>query len=89
MDVEPRRILLSIPGLYALDINLNLPESTLGRVDAGALDDSPKDNVDLETVKVKGFNARQALLLKKEREFDVDRADAEWVVTDKKLIITV
>lgn len=33
LDIEPRRIILSVPDVYYLDINLNLSDAQLGKVD--------------------------------------------------------
>ncbi|KAN0142163.1 hypothetical protein V8E53_000625 [Lactarius tabidus] len=75
LDIEPRRLTMVVPGLYALDINLNLSDSALGRapIPPGT---SPHE-------------AERALTLKRARDLDVDGARAEWRTTERCLVIVV
>jgi hypothetical protein len=75
LDIEPRRLTLVIPGLYALDINLNLSDSTLGRAPFPP-STSPHE-------------AEHALLLKRARDLDVDGARAEWRTKERCIVIVV
>jgi hypothetical protein len=73
LDLEPRRTTLHIPNLYAFDVNLELPDAELGRamLRVGA---DPK-------------GTENALMLKRARNLDVDRARAEWRVNKRCLVI--
>src|SRR6266404_2491018 len=64
LDIEPRRLTLIIPGLYVLDIDLNLSDSALERA-LFPIGTSPQE-------------IEHALMLKRGRNFDVDGARAEW-----------
>lgn len=72
LDIEPRRLILSIPHCYALDLDLNAPDAAIR--DALAL--SP-------------HSTEQALMLKRQRDLDVDNARAEWRVAEGRLLIHV
>ncbi|KAI5119345.1 hypothetical protein M0805_004022 [Coniferiporia weirii] len=91
LDIEPRRILLSVPRTYFLDINLNLPDAQIGRIGASRVDDAvdteEAEGLDVDTLRVKGYNVGQALRLKRQRDFDVDGARAEWRVQEGKLVL--
>jgi hypothetical protein len=73
LDLEPRRLSLLIPGLYALDIDLNLSTASLER------ESSQLDAVLEETETA--FRPRRV------RDFDIDGARAEWRVRDQCLVI--
>ncbi|KAI0299008.1 hypothetical protein B0F90DRAFT_1631800 [Multifurca ochricompacta] len=75
LDLEPRRLTLLIPELYALDIDLNLSDTALGQAlfRAGA---GPQ-------------GTEHALMLKRARNLDVDGARAEWHVKERCLVIVV
>ncbi|KAH9976764.1 pre-RNA processing PIH1/Nop17-domain-containing protein, partial [Lactifluus volemus] len=73
LDLEPRRLSLLIPGLYALDIDLNLSTASLER-ESLRLDAVPEET---ETA----FRPRRV------RDFDIDGARAEWRVRDQCLVI--
>jgi hypothetical protein len=75
LDIEPRRLTLVIPGLYALDINLNLSDSALGRA--------------LFPPGTSPHEAERALMLKRARDLDVDGARAEWRTKERCLVIVV
>ena len=62
-----------IPGLYVLDINLELPDAAIGQAPFGV-------ETDL-------LGAENALTLKRARDLDVDRARAEWRVNERCLVI--
>ena len=73
LDLESRRITLLIPGLYVLDINLELPDAAIGQASLGV-------ETDLR-------GAENVLTLKRARDLDVDRARAEWRVNEGCLVI--
>ena len=75
LDLEPRRLTLLIPDIYALDIDLTLSDASLGQ--------------ELLRLGVGPQGTESVLMLKRAREFDVDRARAEWCVKDKCLVIVV
>ncbi|KAF5325404.1 hypothetical protein D9619_009678 [Psilocybe cf. subviscida] len=87
LDIEPRRLLLEIPDRYALDINLALPDADIekswtgGGSSTGLSVDSNEDHI--------ASNIRNALNLKRERDLDVDAAEAEWKVGSGLVIIRV
>ena len=79
-----------------MDINLDLPDAQIGKIGAvqvgGDGDDPSREDVldlDLEALRVKGHNAGEALRLKRQRDFDVEGAKAEWRINDRKLNIFV
>ncbi|KZT68106.1 hypothetical protein DAEQUDRAFT_745894 [Daedalea quercina L-15889] len=72
LDVEPRRLILSIPPLYALDLNLDLPDAQI------------RDGLQLSR-----SSADQVLMLKRQRDLDVDSARAEWRVAEGRLVVHV
>ena len=71
LDLEPRRFTLLIPDLYALDVDLELPDGTPGRAGSG---------VDLQ-------GTGHIATLKQAGRLDVDRARAEWRVKERSLVI--
>jgi len=73
LDLEPRRFILLIPGLYALDIDLDLSDASLGQApfQVGA---GPQ-------------GTESALMLKRARDLDIDEARAEWRVKGRYLVI--
>ncbi|KAH9003859.1 hypothetical protein EDB86DRAFT_2798811 [Lactarius hatsudake] len=73
LDIEPRRLTLVVPGLYGLDIDLNLSDSALGRA-LFPTDTSPQE-------------VEHALLLKRDRNLDVEGARAEWRRKEGCLVI--
>lgn len=75
LDIEPRRLTLVIPGLYALDVNLNSSDSNLGRASFPP-GTSPHE-------------AEHAIMLKRARDLDVAGARAEWRTKERCLVIIV
>ena len=73
LDLEPCRITLVIPGLYVLDINLELPDAAIEQASFGARADPQ--------------GAENALTLKRARDLDVGLARAEWRVSEGCLVI--
>ena len=88
---------MHIPHKYLLDINLDLSDAQIGKmgeVPAANLEDGAKDTplaeaIQVDALRVKGHNAGEALQLKRQRDFDVENARAEWRVGEKKLVISV
>jgi len=72
LDLEPRRLILNVPPVYALDLNLDLPDAQI------------RDSLQLSKLSVD-----QALTLKRQRDFDIDHARAEWKVAEGRLIVHV
>jgi len=62
---------LLIPDLYALDVDVELPDETTGKVRSG----------------VDPQRAEYIATLKQARNLDVDQARAEWRVKDRSLVI--
>ena len=73
LDVEERRLLLNIPGLYSLDVDLTLPDSKL------------QSQLALAGAGPNGVET--ALMLKRTRSLDVDGAEAEWRISEGKLVV--
>jgi len=71
LDLEPRRFTLLIPDLYALDVDLELPDGTSGRA---------RSVVDRQ-------GTEYITTLKQARHLEVDRARAEWRVKERSLVI--
>ena len=65
--------MLHIPNLYTLDVDLELPDAELGRV--------------MLRVGADPIGTENALMLKRARDLDVDRARAEWRVNKRCLVI--
>ncbi|KZP30199.1 hypothetical protein FIBSPDRAFT_1038526 [Athelia psychrophila] len=77
LDLEPRRILLAIPGPYALDVPLDVPDAELVTVSAQL------DSDGTTTVTAGGASWETgALGLKRARDLDVEGARAEWRVEE-------
>jgi hypothetical protein len=73
LDVEARRIVLSIPGRYDLDINLSLSDADI--------------QAQAKTA-IAAVNAAQTMALKRNpKDLDVDGARAEWRVADGLLVL--
>ncbi|KAL5478773.1 hypothetical protein ACEPAI_2050 [Sanghuangporus weigelae] len=97
LDIEPRRIFLHIPQKHFLDINLDLSDTQIGKIgevpaeslEDGAEDTSLAEAIQVDALRVRGHNAGEALRLKRQRDFDVENARAEWRVEEKKLVISV
>ena len=61
-----------------------------GTKDDGNKDgDEGGDGLDLEALRVKGLNAGEALRLKRQRDFDVENARAEWRIGERRLFVYV
>ncbi|KAI0063296.1 hypothetical protein BV25DRAFT_1802318 [Artomyces pyxidatus] len=73
LDLEPRRITLHVPRLYALDVDLDLPDAALAK--ALALEGAGPHGTE------------QGLMLKRARDLDVDGARAEWRVAEGRLVL--
>ncbi len=71
LDLEPRRFTLLIPDLYALDIDLELPDEPLGKARSGV---DPQGTEYIATLKQTGH-------------LDVDQARAEWRIKERSLVI--
>ena len=71
LDLEPRRLILRIPSLYALDLDLDAPDSTL-RAQLASLPDVVQEH---------------ALMLKRQNDLDVEGARAEWTVAEGVLVV--
>lgn len=88
LDLEPRRIILSIPDLYLLDINLDASDAELMATFSKSEHDSAFSNAEFNN----GNGGEKslvdsALTLKRVRDLDVEGAKAEWRVGEGILII--
>ncbi|KIK54593.1 hypothetical protein GYMLUDRAFT_48498 [Collybiopsis luxurians FD-317 M1] len=87
LDIEPRRLILSIPNYPVLDLNLSLSDAELvARSGKGST-----IITDLGTAEGKSDDSAvdKLLALKRQRPFYVEGATAEWIMADNKLLITV
>lgn len=84
LDLEPRRIILSIPPLYTLDVPLDASDAELVALNA----QMEKDEADgSESGATAGSWETGALGLKRARDLDVDGARAEWLVADGCVVV--
>ncbi|PFH49998.1 hypothetical protein AMATHDRAFT_96732, partial [Amanita thiersii Skay4041] len=81
LDIEARRLILCVPGRPMLDINLDLSDAEI--VARASLSAAAQQQPD--SSKVSGTT----LTLKRQRDFDVDGARAEWRVADPVLVVFV
>ncbi|KIM41697.1 hypothetical protein M413DRAFT_27292 [Hebeloma cylindrosporum] len=107
LDVEPRRIILAIPGRRVFDIDLELSDAELtarigmahsscsspGSSSSSPNNSTPKGKV-ADEEKERRENRKEAdttrtLQLKRQRDFVVDGAEAEWEVGGGKVVIYV
>lgn len=84
LDIEHRRLILNIPGRPSLDINLELPDAEIV-----AKTPPQSHGAMLATSQTPGQDSIQnnTLTLKRQRDFNVDGARAEWRVADKVLVV--
>lgn len=80
LDLEPRRIILSIPNLYSLDVNLDASDAELI-----ALSSASRNGNNL--VSTEGDDVPSALTLKRARDLDIGGAKAEWRVAEGVIVI--
>ncbi|KAI0744676.1 pre-RNA processing PIH1/Nop17-domain-containing protein [Earliella scabrosa] len=73
LDLEPRRLIFTSPLSYCLDLDLSRPDTEIQK-SLSARAGSEK-------------SVQHALTLKREREFDVDGARAEWRIAEGQLVI--
>ncbi|KAF5314402.1 hypothetical protein D9619_011814 [Psilocybe cf. subviscida] len=93
LDVEERRIILNVPGRPVLDIDVGLSDGEIvartniafSAVLSSAASPVKKEALDSQ----KQDYMKQALQLKRQRDFDVDAADAEWKVGTGEVSIFV
>lgn len=91
--MEPRRIIISIPDLYLLDLNLDASDAELMATFSEPKYDSYFSNAELnrngKDSSISGRNSLvdSALMLKRMRNLDVDGAKAEWRVGEGILVI--
>jgi len=87
-------VLLLVPETYALDINLDLPDAQIGKVDRD--NDEPEDPCPVAqgknvsgtgNMKIKGHNVGEALRLKRARDLNVEDAKAEWHVGEGRIVM--
>jgi len=83
LDVEPRRFILNIPDFPTLDVNLDLSDAEIvSRA-------SSSTSVTLHSAPEKaGTESSNTLTLKRQRDLDVDKVNAEWKVGENVLVVT-
>jgi len=101
LDIEPRRLILAIPGRRVFDVDLQLSDAELtarigmahsSRSTSSTSNSTPKGKAaDLEEQREnrKEADTTRTLKLKRQRDFEVDRAEAEWEVGGEKVVIYV
>lgn len=82
LDLEPRRIILSIPPLYVLDVNLDASDAEIVATFSDAEDVSR-----LDADGTKGKGAESALTLKRIRDLELGNASAEWRVGEGVIVV--
>lgn len=102
MDLEVRRLILSVPTCPTLDINLNhsdaeiVANASTDRARAGMTDSASVLATDLHgnfgsaegnLTAIQDVKLNNSLALKRQREFDIDAAQAEWRVADGVLVV--
>lgn len=98
LDLEPRRLILHIPfpTSYTLDINLNLSDAEIVAAASNITTAPASDsNTSITTSGPSIFSStisseeepENALTLKRQRDFDVDAAKAEWRVAEDVLVV--
>ncbi|KAF9460470.1 hypothetical protein BDZ94DRAFT_924939 [Collybia nuda] len=82
LDIEPRRFIVSIPGYPTLDVNLVLSDAEI------VATSSSKTSVSLHGTPDKEVQEpSRILMLKRQRDLDVDGATAEWHVAEGNLVL--
>jgi len=79
LDLEPRRLILQIPSHPTLDINLQLSDAEIVAT-SGTSAHTPSAQQGQE-------EPNKTLTLKRQREFNVDGAKAQWRVADGVLTV--
>lgn len=89
LDLEPRRIILTIPGLYQLDVNLDASDAELMATFSRSESDSAFANPEFNSEDGSGRRSMvdSALTLKRIRDLEVSSARAEWRVAEGILVI--
>ena len=77
LDVEPRRIILAIPSHPVLDLDLGISDAEI------------TSRIHNSEIKDKTEETTRTLLLKRQRDFDVDNTKAEWRVAEGVLTVSV
>jgi len=91
LDVETRRIILHIPKQHHLDINLDLPDAEIARIQTGKVDgdDTFIFGLNKDAMQVRGQNAGEAMRLKRARDLDLENARAQWLMEGRRIIVWV
>ncbi|KAJ3891897.1 pre-RNA processing PIH1/Nop17-domain-containing protein [Lentinula edodes] len=79
LDIEPRRLIFSIPDYFVLDLNLSLSDA-----DSTGITNSVNSSESKEDSTI-----NKLLSLKRQRPFNVEVATAEWFIADNRLLISV
>ncbi|KAF8824435.1 hypothetical protein HHX47_DHR8000178 [Lentinula edodes] len=87
LDIEPRRLIFSIPDYSVLDLNLSLSDAELVayfRQSSTGITNSANSSESKEDSTI-----NKLLSLKRQRPFNVEAATAEWFIADNRLLISV
>ncbi|GAW01721.1 Protein interacting with Hsp90 1 [Lentinula edodes] len=87
LDIEPRRLIFSIPDYSVLDLNLSLSDAELVayfRQSSTGITNSANSSENKEDSTI-----NKLLSLKRQRPFNVEVATAEWFIADNRLLISV
>ena len=84
--MEPRRIVLSVPGLYLFDLNLDASDAELMATFSKSKYNLTFNGSNEDSSEKKSL-VDNALTLKRMRDLDVDGAKAEWRVGEEILVI--
>ncbi|KAJ3813130.1 pre-RNA processing PIH1/Nop17-domain-containing protein [Lentinula aff. lateritia] len=79
LDIEPRRLIFSIPDYFVLDLNLSLSDAELVAYFRQSSTGKSKEDSTINKL----------LSLKRQRPFNVEVATAKWFTADNRLLISV
>ncbi|KAJ3783781.1 pre-RNA processing PIH1/Nop17-domain-containing protein [Lentinula aff. detonsa] len=87
LDIEPRRLIFSIPDYPILDLNLSLSDAELF-AHCGPGSTNVMNSTDFPYSKEDDSAINKLLALKRQRPFNVEGATAEWFMADDRLLIS-
>ncbi|KAJ3993743.1 pre-RNA processing PIH1/Nop17-domain-containing protein [Lentinula boryana] len=87
LDIEPRRLIFSIPDYPILDLNLSLSDAELF-AHCGPGSTNVMNSTDFPDSKEDDNTINKLLALKRQRPFNVEGATAEWFIADDRLLIS-
>jgi hypothetical protein len=83
LDIEPKRFILEVPDHQVLDVNLSVSDAEI----VAKASSKSSGMIDVQHTDDSNSEPNNALTLKRQRDLDVDRANAQWKVEDGVLVI--